>query len=142
MRNSQKDSPLGSTKLGRRCTLTEYILDIFSSRPRQTVTYPVAIALAKKSARIWTLDSSGRLLTRLVDTELEALAYIFLVNRSYIRMSLRLSVISKDEIRITLSSLPRTGQKSMSASMTLYVQGLRRCTGRGDEKQDLQSPPY
>ena len=142
MPNYLKNSQAGSTKSLRKVSLTEFIRDTFSSKRLRTASFPVAIVLVKKSSRIWTLDYSGKLSMRLVDTELEALAYTFLVNRSYIQGSLTLSIISREAIKATLSCSQRTGLKSMTASMKLYPAGLRRLTGRIEERQDLQSQPY
>lgn len=126
----------------RRATLTEFIQGICSSRQRLAVTCLVAIVPARKKTRIFLLNSSGKLSMRLVDTDLEVLASTFLVNRSYIRGFLMLSATSSNGVRATLSCSPQMGQKSMTASMTLYPPGLTRLTGLGDLRQSLESPPY
>ena len=132
----------GFTNLPRRCTLTEFFRDICSLRSRQTVTYPARIVLEKKKPRIFLLNSWGKLWTRLVDTDLEVLAFTFLANRSSIRTSLKLCVTSSKEIRATLSCSPPTAPFSMSASMSLYPVGLHKLIGRGGGKQDLEQPLY
>lgn len=142
MPNLQKDSLAGSGKSGRNRSLIEFTLDTFSSNSQRHATCPVAIVLARKSARIWTLTSSGKLLTRLVDTDLEALAYTCLGSRSYIRGYLKLSATSNRGINVTLSYSRPTEQSLTSVSMILYLPGLAKLTGRGDQKQDLQEPPY
>ena len=121
----------------RRITLVTFL-----SKQQRHVTLPVRIVLAKGHARIWTIDSSGKLSMRLLDTDLEALAFTFLANHSYIRGSLTLSVISNGGVRATLSCLLPMAQRSMTVSKTLYPVGLTKPTGLGDLRQDLKQSPY
>ena len=137
-----KSYPLGSISSDHRPSSRKISLATFLSKQRLPVIFPVAIVQEKGRVRIWTLDCFGKLSMRLLDSDLEVLASTFLVNRSYIRGSLKLFAISNRGIRATLSCLPRTGQKLMTVSMILYPAGLIKHTGHGDEKQDLQSPPY
>ena len=142
MRKSPKDFPLHSSKSDHRPSSKKITLVTYLSKQLLPVNCDVAIVQERGRVRLWILDSSGRLSMRLVDTDLEVLACTFLVNRSYMKGSLTLRATSKKGIHATLCSSPRTGLKSMSASMTLYPAGLIRPTGVGDERQDLQGPPY
>jgi len=142
MPKSQKNYRLRSLSSEHKPSLKKTFLDICSLRPPQIAIYPVRIVHAKGRVRIWTLDSSGKLSTRLANTDLEALAFTFLASHSSIRGSLKLSGISNNGIHATLSCSPPTAPFSMTASKTLYPAGLHRRTGLGDERQDLQSPPY
>ena len=142
MHNSQKDFLLSYTNLGRKCTLIDFIRAICLSKLPLPVTLPAAIARVKKRARIWTIGYSGKLSTRLVNTELEVSAYTCLGSRSYIPISLTLSDILNGGIKVTLSSLPQTGQKLTNVSMILYLAGLTKHCGRTGRKQDLEEPPY
>ena len=142
MQTLQSDSLPGYTSLGRSCTLTKFILATCSSKLQQLVTCPVIIVREKKYVRTWTITSSGKLSTKLVNTELEALASTCLGSRSYMKGSLKLAPISNGGIRITLSYLPQMGQKLMTQSTVSYLAGLTKCFGRGGKRQDLQEPPY
>ena len=132
----------GSISSDHRPSSRKITLVTFLSKRQLPATLPVRIVQEKGRVRIWTIDSSGKLSMRLLDMDLEALASTFLVNRSYIRGFLMLSATSRRGIRATLSCSPQMGQKSMTASKTLYLAGLTRLTGHGDEKQDLIQPPY
>src|SRR3990172_1540398 len=94
----RKDYQAGYTNHSRNATLIEFIRGICSSKRPLPVILPASIVRAKKRARIWILDSSGKLSTRLRDTELEVLAYTCLESRSYIPISLKLSSISNGGI--------------------------------------------
>src|SRR3990167_1678044 len=142
MPNLSKDSHPGFIKSQDNSTSKKISLATFLSKQQLPVSLNVAIVQGNKSAKIWILDSFGKLSMRLVNMDLEALAYTFLVNRSYIPASLKLSVTSNRGIKATLSLLPRMGLNSMSASTILYLVGLTRLTGHGDQKQSLESPPY
>ena len=135
-------SQAGSTKSDLNSSSKKISLTTFLSRLHLPVTLDVAIVRVNNFGRIWTLDFSGKLSTRLLDTDLEALAYTFLVNHSYIQGSLTLRPTSNKGIRAILSSSPRTGRKSMTASMTLYPAGWTKFCGHGEEKLALQEPPY
>ena len=126
MPSLSKSSQTGSTKSERKSTLTEFIRDTCSLKQQQTAIFPAAIVLVNKKAHVWTLNYSGKLSTRLVDTDLEALAYTFLANHSSIRGSLKLSVTSNKGIHVTLSCSPPTAPFSMSASMILYRRELTK----------------
>ena len=65
-----------------------------------------------------------------------------LANRSFIKGSLKLCGTSRNGIHVTLSCSPPTAPFSMTVSKTLYPVGFRRPIGLGEEKQNLQSPPY
>ena len=130
------------TNLGRKCTLTNFFHAIYLSKPLRPVNFNARIVLGSKSAKVWILNSLGKLWMRLVDTELEALAYTFLGNPSFIPVSLKLVPISRRAIRITLSYLPRTALKSISASMIWYLPESAKSFGHGVRKQDLESQPY
>ena len=142
MPKSIKDSPLGCINSDHKPTSRRISLATFLSKQRLPVILRVAIVQEQRRVRIWTLDYLGKFSMRLLDTDLEALASTFLVNRSYIPASLKLVGTSRGNIRATLSSLLPTGQRSMSASVTLYRTGSRKFTGLGDPKQSLTSPPY
>ena len=142
MHASLRNSHHQSGNLGRSCTLIKFIQDTYLLRRRQTVTLPAVIVRARKKARIWILDSSGKLLTKLVHTELEALVFTCLGNLSYIPGSLTLSPISKDEINITISCLPRMGQGLTQISMSLCAPRLTKFFGHGEQKYDLKQSPY
>ena len=142
MPKSPKDYPLQSSNSERKPSSRKITLAMFSSKLPPVAIFPVRIAQEKGRVRIWTLDSSGRLLMRLVDTDLEVLAFTFLANHSFIRGSLRLSSTSRKGIHAILSCSPPTAPFSMTVSTTLYPPGLTRLTGHGDERQDLQQAPY
>lgn len=142
MHNSLKNYQVGSTNQQRSSTLIKFIQDTYSSKRPQIVTFPAAIVRARKKARIWILDSSAKLLTKLVNTELEALVFTCLGSLSYIRGSLTLSPISKEGINVIVSCLPRMGQGLTQVSMNLYAPRLTKFFGHGEQKSDLNQPPY
>ena len=142
MSKPSKNYPLGSSSSDHKPSSRKITLATFLLKQRLPATLPVAIVQEKGRVRIWTLTSSAKLSMRLVDTDLEVLASTFLVNRSYIRGFLMLSATSSKGVRATLSCSPQMGQKSMTASQTLYPPGLTRLTGLGDQRQSLESPPY
>ena len=142
MPKSSKNYRLHSSRSEHKPSSRKISLDTFLSKQLLPAISPVRIVHEKGSVRIWTLDSSGRLLMRLIDTDLEVLAFTFLANHSFIRGSLKLSVTSKRGIHVTLSCSPPTAPFSMSASMTLYRQELTKHIGHGGARQDLESPPY
>jgi len=142
MHKSQKNYQLHSSSSERKPSSRKITLTTFLLKQPQTAIYPVRIVHEKGRVRIWILDSSGKLSMRLLDTDLEVLAFTFLVSHSSIRASLKLSVTSKKAVHATLSCSPPTARFSMSASTILYPVGLINLTGLGDEKQNLQNPPY
>ena len=142
MLNSPRDYPVGYTKDLPNFTSRKISLVTFLSKQLLPAIFPVIIVRVRKFARIWTTNSSGKLLTRLVDTDLEALAYTFSENRSYTRAFLRLLDTSKGGINAMLFSSQQTEQKLTSVSMTLYPAGLTKRTGLGGKKQDLTETPY
>ena len=127
----------GSTSWQPKHGLITITLDTFLLRQQLPAILPVRIALEKKSAKIWILNSSNRLLMRLANMDLEALAYTCLVSRSSIQGYLMLSRISKSAIKATLSFSPQMGRRSMTAWMTLPIQESHKSYGHGDQKQSL-----
>lgn len=142
MPNLRSDCLPSFIRSERKCSLTDLIRGISLLRQRQTAIFDVAIVRVNKARKIWILDSLGKLSMKLVDSDLEALAFTFLESHSYIRSSLKLVRISNQGIRATLSYSQQMGQRLTSASTTLYPVGLTKCCGHGGEKQDLENPPY
>ena len=105
---------------------------------QQNVTLNVVIVQEKNLVTIWTFDSSNQSWMRLVNTDLEVLAYTFSESRSFTQGSLTLSPTSSGRIRATLYCSPQTEQRSMNVSMTLQDPVSVKPYGPGDLKPSLQ----
>lgn len=133
-----KDSPNGSIKSGRKLSLTLNFHDTYLSRQLQPVILPAIIVQGQESVKIWIFSSSEKSWMKLLNSDLEALAYTYLANRSFIPAFLKLFITSGKKIRATLSYSLLTGPKSMSASMTLRGPLLIKSFGPGELKRNLQ----
>lgn len=137
MPNSRRDSRPGYISQEPSFGSTESFLDISSLKRQQPVTLLVFIVQERGSVTIWTFDSLKKSWTRLVSTELEALAYTFSESPSFTQGSLTLAPTLNGKIRATLYSSPQMVQNSMNASMTLRGQVLIKSYGAGDLKRNL-----
>ena len=128
---------VGSTEPQQDSGTIQSIQDIFSLKPRQNATFPVHIVQEKNSVTIWIFYFLEKSWMKLVNTDLEALAYTFSENPSFTQGSLTLSPTSNGKIRATLFSSPQTEQRSMNVSMTLSEAVLVKHYGAGDLKPSL-----
>ena len=136
MPRSQRNSRPGSISSEHNSGLTKSFQDTSSLRQLQLATYPVRIVRGRKQIDTWILDSSGKSLMRLVDSDLEALAFTFLGSRSSTQALLKLVPISKKRIWVILSSSQPMEHSLKDTPTVSEVSMLIKSYGAGEQKLD------